>query len=113
LNSALQQAPIFGRSARREKPLSACCPEQSRKSDRGYRRLSRRLRPADPDGLRKWREWYDERDRRFEQERQAEKQAQQREANMASEEVASMRAEIENLRAEFEAAGEAASARLT
>jgi hypothetical protein len=67
----------------------------------------RELRPADPDGLRKWREWYDERDRRFEQERQAEKQAQQREANMASEEVASMRAEIENLRAEFEAAGEA------
>ena len=67
----------------------------------------RQLRPADPDGLRKWREWHDERDRRFEQERQAEKQAQQREANMASEEVASLRAEIENLRVEFEAAGEA------
>jgi len=66
----------------------------------------RELRPADPDGLRKWREWHDERDRRFEQERQAEKQAQQREATMASEEVASLRAEIENLRAEFEATGE-------
>jgi hypothetical protein len=67
----------------------------------------RQLRPADPDGLRKWREWYDERDRRFEQARQLEKQAQQREASMASEEVASVRAEIENLRAEFEAGGEA------
>jgi hypothetical protein len=51
----------------------------------------RELRPTDPDGLRKWREWYDERDRRFERERQAEKPAQHREANMASEEVASLR----------------------
>ena len=70
-------------------------------------RSYRQLRPADPDGLRKWREWHNERDQRFEQERQAEKQAQQREATMASEGVASLRAEIENLRVEFEAADEA------
>jgi hypothetical protein len=66
----------------------------------------RELRPADPHALRKWREWFDERDRRFEQERQAEKQAQQRGVNMTSEEFASMRSEIENLRAKFEAADE-------
>ena len=63
----------------------------------------RNLRPADPDGLQKWREDNAQREEEFARERRREERAQRRAAEaVAATECARLRAEIEALRIEME-----------